>query len=283
MNKNHLQRFREMFDPVLTADGYVRRYGVYWHMNVNHSWFYALWPKSVGQGRCFEIQFDLGPLWQLAPEAFKKKQYESDYSLELAFARQTGPIYTLWSVPKDYQTALDLYRQKARAAFGGLHTLDDLYRLERKLRHSDMVTLSDGARWIEMLVWLGKTKEAASLVPFMQKWAEDLTAQLEAEEAKYRQKLKAWQDLEPLPKRLLATEPSLCQTELERIPQRAQRLQDLRHQISAIEQRLNGGQPKEWLQELTLRNDKTISFLKTAFSKKEIEWMQTPSSPSSAL
>ena len=274
MNNMNVKSFRELFDPVLFGDGFVRRFDVYWHIDLKQAWYCALWGKKVGQGFSFDIEFDFGALWQLMPEVLKKKRFSTDFSLRNEFSQQTKQLFTLWAIPQDFAAALDLYQQKAKTLFHSLYSLHDIYNLERKLHHSDVITLSDGVRWIDLLLWNGEIQKAVSLIPPMRKWVEGLLKNTIEDSEKYRIRIEKWNENGPLTKQILFYEPEIYKTELERLPQRMQRLKEIRDQIDVIEQSLCRDHYQKRLEEIRRLLDVNTEYINKVFSKKELEWMK---------
>ena len=263
MNRNDLNMFREVFENGLIEEGFIWRYQTYIHIDFEHFWYLAIWPKIFSDGHSFNIQFDLSFFNENSDIERRLKQLHS-YQCQEVFVRFNffQPVKRLLPVSKaSFQESYDLYRSDVKKILHRIYTPNDACLFKQKY----MVTLPDdpsqvyieqGEKLINILLSIGEKTEALSMLPLMKNRISFLCDFLNI----YEQELfSKWPDEYDQQK----TENEKC---------RFQYQEEMR-KLTDLESRILENQYESIVNKTIAELHRNAEYLRKAFSVKEIDQM----------
>lgn len=271
MNKENLSYFHKVFDMTMSESGFVARSQTFWRIDFQNSWYIALWLLNKGQGHTFDVNYAVGGLWDLNIDAFKTMFHRQEYSLFGLW--NPGEYFRLWRHPDDYQTALQIYKEQVCGTFNKIHSVHDIYELEKRLNRDFMVTLSKGMHWIDMLLFLNREDEVAETISKMQEWIDFLYNDTLGSEQRIQEKMAQLDEMNPKIQKLLSADKQKkrYQDELDRIPERKKRIDELQEEVEDLKSltvsQNERDKRKAQIMEKAIRNSESIIKL---FSAEEI-------------
>ena len=271
MKKENLLYFHRVFDAAMTGSGFVERSQVFWRIDFQKSWYIALWLLNKGQGHTFDVNYTMGGLWDLSINEFKTMCNCQDYSLFGLW--NPGEHFRLWRQPNDYETALQVYKEQVCCEFDKIHSVHDIYALERSLNKDILVNLSKGTQWIDMLLFMDREDELDEVFSKMQEWIDFLYSDVLDSEQRIQKKKAQLNELSPVIQELLSSDKrqSWYQDESDRIPERKKRIGELQEEVDNLKRQTASQNERDirkaQIREKAKRNSESIMKL---FSAEEI-------------
>lgn len=165
--------FRNSFDQLLTGEGFVWRYGTYIHVEFEQGWYLQIWPKVMGQGWVFELQFRMVFFNdQNSVNAIKKMQWVEGENMFKSFSF-ANPGENSWveyfSTEEDYQFAKREYQEKVSKVLHRIKSPFDAYRfiMQYGLWIPDCVLFNYGLTLVDILLYIQHPEEIPDLLTKM--------------------------------------------------------------------------------------------------------------------